>query len=208
MRVACVGAALALSLSLPVAQARDLGAIGPVHAITEPDMLKEIEAKLRAKQASGELAGIEAEAQRRIQARIETPPPVSGLRRAQVPRSFRFDPSVRFDDPIVDTKGRVIVPAGTNANPLSVVTLRSTLLFFDGRDPAQVAMARAEIAATKTQVTPILVGGSPAALARQWQRPVYFDQNGQMVQRFQISAVPARVTQDGMYLLVQEFVAP
>jgi conjugal transfer pilus assembly protein TraW len=188
--------------------AKDLGTVGPLHPIAEPDMLKEIDAKLRAKQASGELAAIEAEAQRRIRARIDTPLPVEGLRHTVVPRTYRFDPSVRFDESILDKQGRVVVPAGTNANPLAVVSLRSTLLFFDGRDAGQVAAVRAEIAASKRPVTPILVAGSPVGLARVWGRPVYFDQNGQMVQRFQIAAVPARVTQDGQYLLVQEFVAP
>ena len=202
-----VAAVMGLSLADAV-YARDLGAIGPVYPITEPDMLKEIEAMLQEKQASGDLARIEAEAKRRMQASILTPAPVPGVRTAQVARSFEFDPSVQFDQPITDDKGRVVIAAGTVANPLDVVSLRSTLFFFDGRDPKQVAAARAELDKSKTPVTAILVGGSPLSLSREWKRPVYFDQGGRMVQRFGIAAVPARVTQVGRVLLVQEFPLP
>jgi conjugal transfer pilus assembly protein TraW len=190
------------------AQARDLGVVGPVYPIIEPDLLQEITLKLREKERSGQLAEMQVQAQRRAQARIHNPPPVEGLHKAQANRSWRFDPSVRFDEPVLDGQGRIVVPAGATANPLAVVRLSQTLLFFDGRDPAQVDRVRAEIAATQGPVTAILVGGSPLALAQAWQRPVYFDQAGALVQRLGIRAVPARVTQDGRALLIQEFTAP
>jgi conjugal transfer pilus assembly protein TraW len=192
-------------LAVPAAQARDLGVIGPVHEIAEPDMLLDILTRLRAKEASGELARLEESARKRALQRIHTPEPVAGLRRAQVARQFHFDPSVRFDEPVLDDKGRVVVPAGTLANPLRVVGLRSQLLFFDGRDPVQVRQARREVEAARSRVTPILVGGSPLDLGRQWSRQIYFDQGGRMVRHFGIQAVPARVSQDGQLLLVQEF---
>lgn len=185
--------------------AKDVGTIGPVYPIAEPDMLEEIRAKLKEKEDSGELAAIEEKARAQIRLHIETPEPVPGVRRSQVARTYRFDPSVRFDEPVADDKGRVIVPAGTVVNPLSHASLGSEWLLFDGRDPKQVETARAEIAASKLPVKPILVGGSPTALMREWQRQVFFDQGGRIVERLGIKAVPARVTQDGEQLLVQEF---
>lgn len=205
---------LALALAMvaylwPVsAEARDLGSIGPVHEIAEPDMIKEIKARLQAKKDAGELDKMEAEARRRIQARIETPLPVPGLLRATAARTYHFDPSVRFDEAVVDQKGRVLIPAGMLANPLSVVSLPATLLFFDGRDPAQVAMAKAEVMRATGPINPILVAGSPLSLMRLWKRPVYFDQGGAMVRRFGITTVPARVTQDGKLLRIQEVPPP
>ena len=202
---ACLIAALLLTAG---AQARDLGTVGPVYPIAEPDMVDAIKDRLRAQQASGELARIEAEGKRRIMASIQTPAPVPGLRRAQVPRAWHFDPSIHFDEAVLDDKGRVIVPAGTTANPLDVVSLRSTWLLFDGRDPRQVALARAELAAAKGPIKPILVGGSALQLSNEWKRPVYFDQGGRTVRRLGLTVVPARVTQDGRFLLVQEVPAP
>jgi conjugal transfer pilus assembly protein TraW len=87
------------------------------------------------------------------------------------------------------------------------VTLRSTWFLFDGRDPKQVAMAQREAAAASTGGAPltlILVGGAPLELARAWNRPVYFDQGGRTVKRLGLTAVPARVRQDGRLLLIEE----
>ena len=187
------------------AAAADLGAIGPVHPISEPDMVKEIKARIQAKKDSGELDAIDAEARRRIFWRMENPTPVSGLIRTTAARSYYFDPSVRFEEAVVDHKGRVLIPAGTVANPLSVSPMPSTLLFFDARDPSQVARAKAELDQAKGPVKPILVGGSPMALMRLWQRQVFFDQGGVLVRRFGILSVPARVKQEGQLLLIQEF---
>lgn len=204
--------AVVLLTDLP-ASARDLGTVGPVYPVAEPDMLEQIEQDLRAKQASGELARLREAGQRQVLASVQTPQPVSGLRSVQVARSWHFDPSVRFEEPVLDDKGRVIVPAGTVANPLDVVSLRSVLFLFDGRDPKQVALARTEIARAEAQRTRlplklILVGGAPLALANEWKRPVYFDQGGRTVQRLGLTAVPARVSQDGRLLLVEEVPAP
>ena len=171
-------------------------------------MLQEIQAKLAAKQASGELAQLEREARRRLDLRVATPEPVAGLRRVQVARSYHFDPSVRFDSAVLDHEGRVVVPAGTAANPLNVVSLRESLLFFDGRDPRQVKLAKAQLDASAKPVTPILVGGSPSALMATWKRAVYFDQGGRISARLGLQAVPARVTQDGQLLLIEEVPAP
>ena len=187
------------------AQARDLGTIGPVYPIAEPDLLDEIQAVLKAKEASGELGRLQAVAQARMRAHIETPTPVAGLARAKVARAWDFDPSVSFDEPIVDREGRTVVPAGTLANPLTVVRLRSVLLFIDGRDKAQLKLAERLIQRSDQPVTPILTAGSPAALSQLWQRQVYFDQGGRLTTRFGIHAVPARVSQAGLVLRVEEF---
>jgi conjugal transfer pilus assembly protein TraW len=200
-------ALLAGSMQVLPACARDLGVIGPVHPIAEPDMLEEITRLLKAKEANGELERMRIQGQRQVLARIQAPTPVEGLRRVQVARAWHFDPSVQFAQSVLDDQGRVIVPAGTVANPLDVVTLRSTWFLFDGRDPKQVAMAQREAAAASTGGAPltlILVGGAPLELARAWNRPVYFDQGGRTVKRLGLTAVPARVRQDGRLLLIEE----
>jgi conjugal transfer pilus assembly protein TraW len=204
-----VAAALASSLLLTcaAANAADLGTIGPVYPIAEPDMLDEIQAILKAKQASGELERLQQAAHKRMRAAIETPAAVKGLTRAKQRRAWDIDPSVRFDESIVDHEGRVVIPAGTLANPLSVVRLSKVLLFIDGRDRAQVAAAKRLMDASPLLVVPILTGGSPTALSRAWQRQVFFDQDGRLVQRFGIQAVPARVSQHGLVLRVEEFPA-
>ncbi|MBQ0946407.1 type-F conjugative transfer system protein TraW [Ideonella sp. 4Y16] len=186
------------------AQARDLGARGPLYEISEPDLLQEMLQVMRAKQASGELQRLQDEAKRRAIARVETPAAVPGLRRTVRARTFLFDPSVRFDEPVVDHQGRIVIAAGTVGNPLQAVRLTRELLFFDGRDPDQVKLVKARLDELGTLIKPILVAGQPLALTRQWKVQVFFDQDGQLVQRFGIRQVPARVSQDGLRLKVEE----
>lgn len=202
-------AALALCLTVAFfwpdsAHARDLGARGPLYEISEPDLLQEMLQVMRSKQASGELQRLQDEARRRAIARVETPPAVPGLRRTVKERTFLFDPSVRFDEPVVDDQGRIVIPAGTVGNPLQTVRLTRELLFFDGRDPDQVKLAKARLDELGPRLKPILVAGQPLALTRQWKAQVFFDQDGQLVQRFGIRQVPARVSQDGLRLKVEE----
>ena len=58
----------------PTAAALDLGVIGPAYTIAEPDLLAELQAKLREKARTGELQELERAARQRIVAAIETPP--------------------------------------------------------------------------------------------------------------------------------------
>ena len=194
---------LLASLAMLV-RAEDLGTIGPTYAIEEPHLLTAIEQQLRAKQASGELARLEAEAKRRIVDTIEHPAPLPGITRTERPRSFYFDPSIVVSENITDAKGNILVPAGTRQNPLSVVSLSKHLLFFDGRDESQVDWARATIARYGGKVKPILVAGSYLALMQRWQLPVYFDQQGALTAKLGITHVPALVSQEGLQLRIDE----
>lgn len=190
-------------VALPTA-AEDLGTIGPTYAIAEPHLLTAIEQQLRAKQNSGELARLEAEAKRRIVAAIETPTPVAGITRAARARSYYFDPSIVVPTNITDPHGNILVPAGTRQNPLAVVSLSQRLLFFDAREDRQVAWAQATIARYHGQVKPILVAGSYLTLMQRWQRPVFFDQQGALTRKLGITQVPALVSQEGMQLRIDE----
>jgi conjugal transfer pilus assembly protein TraW len=191
---------------MTVACGADLGVHGPTYPIAEPDLLEAITAALRAKEASGEIARRMAEAKARAAARATTPTPVAGLTRTVTPRTVLFDPTIRVQEPIVDEAGRILVPAGTTANPLEVVSLHEQLYFIDGRDPAQVRLALAAADAPDSFVKVVLVGGSPVRLARAWHRPMYFDQGGRLVEKFGIRHVPARVSQQGLQLRIDELV--
>ena len=184
--------------------AKDLGTIGPVHGIAEQDMLLLIDQRLQAKAASGELARLQQAAMERAKRSIREPKPVEGLQRSTQRRSHLFDPSVHFEEPVLDEQGRVLVAAGTRFNPLTVLSFGKTWLFFDGRDAAQVRRAKAFMDEASGPVKPILVGGSPLALAERWKRRVYFDQGGRLTQRLGLQAVPATVTQEGTWLRIEE----
>ncbi len=186
------------------AQATNLGTIGPTYPVAEKNLLDVIMARLRAKEASGELKRHEQEARDRAAYAVNNPRPVDGLRRAQAARTFYFDPTFKLQSNVVDGTGAILFPAGTRKNPLEVVSLSKHLLFFDARDPGQVARARELIEHYQGKVKPILVGGSYLDLMKRWNKPVFYDQDGTLVRKFGIAAVPAIVSQEGQRLRIDE----
>jgi conjugal transfer pilus assembly protein TraW len=186
------------------AQATNLGTIGPTYPVAEKNLLDVIMARLRAKAASGELKRHEQEARDRAAYTVNNPRPVDGLRRAQAARTFYFDPTFKLQSNVVDGTGAILFPAGTRKNPLEVVSLSKHLLFFDARDPGQVARARELIEHYQGKVKPILVGGSYLDLMKRWNKPVFYDQDGTLVRKFGIAAVPALVSQEGQRLRIDE----
>ena len=176
-------------------------ALGPLYAISEPDLLTVIEATVRRRQADGTLADELNAAQVRARAYVAEPPPVLGLRRARTTTSSLFDPSVRLDRDVVDAAGTIRYPAGTQVNPLAHVQLAGRLVFFDARDPGQVNLAIA-LLSEDVHTRAILVGGSPAQFWERSGAQPYFDQGGMLVSRLGIVAVPAIVTQEGQALRI------
>jgi conjugal transfer pilus assembly protein TraW len=178
--------------------------LGPLYPIAEPDMLEQIEARLRAMERSGELQRLMREGQERGVRSAQYPKPVDGVGRAMANRSYTFDPSVRVPRDVTDDNGRVLVKAGTVVNPLDYVAMAKWLVFFDGRDAGQVALAHRLGEQYGWAIKPILVAGGPLDVSRRWKRQVYFDQGGFLVQRLGIRNVPALVTQQGKVLRIDE----
>jgi conjugal transfer pilus assembly protein TraW len=195
---------LAIAWCAAGVRAENLGTIGPTHPILEKNLLEVIMARLRAKEASGELKRHEQEARDRAAYAVNNPKPVDGLRTALAPRTYYFDPSFTLQSNVVDATGAVLFPAGTRKNPLEVVSLSKHLLFFDARDPGQVSRARELIERYQGKVKPILVGGSYMDLMKRWNKPVFYDQEGTLVRKFGIAAVPAIVSQEGQRLRIDE----
>jgi len=115
-------------------------------------------------------------------------------------RTFLIDPSFVVSKDIGDGQGHVLAKAGTVVNPLDKIKLSSGLLFFDGNKQAHLEWARKQEGCFKW----ILIDGKPIDLEELERHPVYFDQAGIYATRFQIKNAPARVTQNGRFLLVEE----
>lgn len=196
-------AALALLLAAPV-HALDLGRVGPVWPVAEPDQLALIQSRLEEKQRSGELARIQAEFEARSRRTLESPAPVAGLFRTHTPRSFLFDPTVIATEPVRDHEDRVLVAAGTRVNPLDYVSLSQPLIFFDARDRDQVKTALALRQRHRGRAHLILTGGSFIDFMQRHDLRVYYDQQGLLVRRLGIRQVPALVTQEGRMLRIDE----
>lgn len=195
---------MATALLAPGVQATDLGTLGPTYEITEPHLLQMIMERLREKERSGELARITQQARDRSTALVRHPPALTNVRATQAPRTFYVDPTYTLERNLLGAQGELLFAAGTQANPLDIVSLSRHLLFFDARDPRQVRQARALVAHYETRVKPILTGGSFLDLMARWRIPVYYDQHGRLTQRLGITQVPALVSQEGRRLRIDE----
>ena len=187
------------------ARAQDLGVIGPVYPIAEPNLLEVILGKLRAAGEDGTLARLQRESLARVRRGVEDPAPVAGLARTRQPRALPPRPEHRRagGHPRRRRAGhRAAGHGGQSARHR--VALSQALLFIDARDREQVARARKLIDERQGKVKVILTGGSYLDLMRRWQRPVFYDQQGNLTTKLGIRQVPALVTQDGRRLRIDE----
>lgn len=178
--------------------------LGPTYPIGEEAADQFIMRQLQQKLASGELARLQSQAALRSLQSAKHPPAVAGIAKATTYRTATIDPSITYREDVRNDQRQVIVKAGTTINPLEVMPLTKTLVFFDGSDADQVAAVRRFIDSSRQAVKPILVAGSWFDLSRRWKRQVFHDQMGELTRRFNITAVPATLRQQGRQLILEE----
>lgn len=94
------------------AGAKDLGTIGHLFPIAEPDLLDFIGQRLQGMKDSGEMDRIQREAEARVKAHAVRPDPVAGLTPAKADRTLHYDPTFTVRETIRDMRGNVIARAG------------------------------------------------------------------------------------------------
>lgn len=187
--------ALLLSTSL---EAKTFADIGHSFDIAEESFLTMIQRRVQQASSDGKLEAMEEDVKKRVKDRVLNPLPVEGRQKTQEERSYHFDPSITVENDIRDHKGTLIHAKGTTVNPLKTFSWGIPLLLIDGSDLEQVSWALAQTGKV------VLVKGSPIELYRQTGHRFYFDQGGKIIEKFKIRHVPARISQDGLNLLIQE----
>lgn len=184
--------------------AKELPNIGPVFPIIEEDLEEVIQEKLKSPEGQAKVEQFRKIWQEKTIQKVKRPTPVTGVVRASAARKFKFDPSTFIPHDLYDHKGVVFYKANTKVNPLDQVKLPRPLVFIDGDDESQIDWAINLEQKKKIIAELILIKGSPFDLMQRLKRPVYFDQGGFMVRHFTIKQVPAVVTQESNYLMVEE----
>ena len=178
-------------------QAADLGIDGEVWPITEPDLIESIHAELARAENDGRLARFNENLADQGRKALFSPPSLP-LPKAHRDRDWVHDPTIVVRRDIHTHQGVLIAARGTRINPLSTVALDKPLLFVDGTDAAQLAWAFAQDGKV------ILISGNPKELMDTHDRRLFYDQRGVLTSRFNIKAVPASVSQEGLILRVRE----
>lgn len=193
-----------LTLTPCYAWADDLGVVGPTYEILERDLIEVMKDRFRRMEKNGDLAKLQENYKKQVVEAVEKPKPVPGISATETARTFYVDPTWILDRNVVDEQGNLLFPAGTKVNPLDYAPLTQSLLFFDQRERAQVSFAKRFIEQSKARVKPILVGGEPLKLMRQWKREVFYDQGGVLSRKFLLKQSPAIVSQEGKRLRIDE----
>lgn len=180
--------------------AKDFGVQGKIFKIQETSLLQYIIQKLQKMNEDGTLKSkMEGQAKVLSQKSL-SPKKVENISLSEEEKISFFDPSIEVSQDIKDHKGRIIHLKGTKLNPLDQVQWGKPWVFLDGTHPGH-----REYAKTHPDETVVLVSGKPEDLENNVNRPVYFDQLGGLTQKFGITHVPCRVSQDGKRLKVHEF---
>lgn len=198
------GSILALTVILFSAPAlsKDMGTIGPVFEIAEPNILETIYTRLGEMEAAGEFETMQADMEKTTRNYVNRPTPVGGILKATQDRLFEVDLSITVKRDLMDHTGRVFAKAGTTINPLHYSHFSQRIVVIDGDDPKQVEFALRD--GNETDTVLVLINGAPLELMREHGRRFYFDQNSQIVDGFHIEHVPSEVFRDGAVMLVRE----
>lgn len=194
---------LALTVLPMTAQAGSLGVYGQLWPILEPDMVEQLKAEALAIQNDPHYAEKKKAVIDKAIWNLKHLPPVPGVGRVKKETVFYVDPSIVITKTITDNQGRIIAPAGTVINPFHFMHWTKSFIFIDAREPKQIAWMESIIKKEPMDKV-ILVGGSWYDLAQKEQRPIFFDQKGIFVKKFQINSVPTIVRQKGDKVEVDE----
>lgn len=171
----------------------DFGVQGIVYKIEEEDLLEYILAKTE------KITLPNQEELRKKQIETFKKPQRIELGEASENKVYFFDPTVCVQEDIKDNEGNIVVKKGTVFNPLKTVSLGQDLIFFDGTKKEHLEWAK-----KNSKAKWILINGDPIELEKELNRPIYFDQSGAITKKLKIQNVPAKVSQKGLSLKIEE----
>lgn len=170
----------------------DMGRLGPVRAIAEPDLIAVMQQRL----AELDLTSRKAAAMKRYFEKVD----FLTLPTAEEPRRRTVDPTVLVTQDITDADGRVLLPAGHRINPLKHYPFSARLIVFDANDRAQRDLAQRVMRGANTKAilltTRLDRGAGWEGLKRiedEMRAPIYL-LTAEVRERFQIERTVSVVT--------------
>ncbi len=191
------------AMAHPEEAGRNLGVVGAVYDIAEPDSMTEIEN--RAKEVDWKKYFNEKKMKRAIAA--YHPTGLKRLPRATINRNNTVDMTYTLGADIPDGKGGVLYPRGYTFNPLQFLALPNTLVIIDGEDREQVAWFLGSEYALDPKVFLLLTGGSYQSVMENLKRPAYYA-DAAFLGRLQVRSTPAVARQKGQMMEVLEIAIP
>ena len=133
-RVAGLADPLWLRSRVQAGERGDLGVLGPVKTVTEPDLIEELQRRL----AALDLDKLRDRALDRYWRRVA----FEELPVAAEPRTREIDPTITAPRDLRSANGTLLVRAGETLNPLDRLPFTQRLVIFDARDERQRVTAK------------------------------------------------------------------
>jgi conjugal transfer pilus assembly protein TraW len=176
-------------------EAKDFGIQGQTWEIQEEGFVSMIKRRL-------ENIDIKKDFAQKVKEKILRPKPIEEIKKTVIERNFVVDPTYTLEESIILPCGKVLYPAGYKINPLEHVNLDGKIIMLDGDDEASLNWFKSQGFSENDKL--ILVKGSPKLVEEALDRDVYFDQLKEFVKKFNITQVPAVLSQEDRLIKVHE----
>lgn len=185
---------------------KNLGKIGNVWEIRENNLISVIKQNLEDKNTDF----IKNEIMKNVQQNIERPVG-SELGRASKDNTRLFDPSIIVQQNLTDQNGKIFAKKGDKVNPFDMVkSFNRTLIFLNADDELQINWFKnfRDENHLNENAKLILIKGNVREAFNALNQKVYFDQEGILINKFDIKAVPTVIDQspnNNRMLRIREF---
>ena len=189
------GVGIQYALSKFSEEIKDYGKHGDTYEITEEDFITFLTHRAKSPQVQNKIQ----KAFRKSMENMYRLTRYDGrFQKATKDHIYRIDPTVTLNDDLIDHEGNVIFSKGSKFNPADYMTMTGKYIVIDGKDDKQVRLAL-----TGNYRKIILTSGDVMALSSEHKTTFYFI-NDILIERFQLTHVPAILEQEGRYLRVTE----
>lgn len=166
--------------------------IGQTFPVAEMDFRQYVFFKLNKMKQSGELEKIKKEAINRVANSALRPKPLN-LETQDKSLTYFVSAEQVVEKDIFLPDGRLLVKKGTKINPFHRVSLPYVMIFIDGDDDQQVLWAKSYV--TKIGANKIILTGGNVKEASKIFSHIYFDQEGKITKKLNITHVPSVASQ-------------
>jgi len=173
----------------------DLGVVGAVYPVVEPDILKELHQR----------AVKHGLTKKQILQKVNVYQPVDihNLPRAKKDKSFLADMTYSLTKDYRDQSGKIVYPKGYTFNPLDYISFSGGMVIINAADPEQTMWFKNSPYFNNHSARLLISDGYAFPLTKKFKRPVFY-LTKQIAQRLKVRHVPAVIVQQGKKLLVHE----
>lgn len=197
---------LALYLIAMPSFSKNLGKVGSVWEIREDNLINVIKKNLEDKDSDY----FRKQIMKNVQQNIERPTGIEIIR-ASKDDTRLFDPSIIVQQDLTDNNGKIFAKKGGKVNPFDTVkSFNRTLIFLNADDELQVNWFKSfrdkNHLDDKSKL--ILIKGNIRDAFNTFNQKIYFDQQGILINKFGIKAVPTVIDQspeNNRMLRIREF---